>query len=88
MVSFTPLIVGGKLKGISRDLALDLCKEYPDQICVGTTVTATSLSTRGSDDRRSGVTVDEDQMIIWMIGDQGRSGVTVDEDQICAGATA
>ena len=46
VVSFTPLIVGGKLKGISRDLALDLCKEYPDQICVGTTVTATSLTTR------------------------------------------
>jgi len=38
IVSFTPLVIGGKLKGVTRDMALDLCKEHPDQICVGTTV--------------------------------------------------
>jgi len=38
MVSFTPLIIGGKLKGLTRDTALEICRDHPDQVCVGTTV--------------------------------------------------
>ena len=37
-VSLTPLILGGKLKGMPRETSIQLCEAFPDRVTVGTQV--------------------------------------------------